>query len=135
MVSRHMSVDRDSMRRSLQAHLVPALRDRGFTGSLPHFRRIRPHQIDLLSVQFDKYGGGFCVELAKCEPEGVTTLWGTKIPPEEVISTNVLARLRLGSNPAAQQFDHWFRYDGGQSPDEVAKVVVQLLASQADAAW
>jgi hypothetical protein len=121
---------------ALKAHLVPALTARGFTGSFPHFRRLKPDQIDLLSVQFDKYGGGFVVELAKCPADGITTLWGAKIPPDKVKASDTLPpRLRLGSNPAKQDFHHWFRYDGGQSPDEVARHVVVLLAKQADPAW
>lgn len=131
-----MSADRAAMLRALQLHLVPALRASGFTGSLPHFRRLKPDQIDLLSVQFDKYGGGFVVELAKCPPGGVTTSWGAKIPPNTVEARDTLPpRLRLGSNPAAGDFDHWFRYDGRESTDEVAQSVVSLLATQADAAW
>ena len=89
----------------------------------------------MLTVQFDRYGGGFVVELAKCPPDGVTTLWGARIPPNKVKAHNVLTRLRLGSNPAANEFDHWFRYDGSESPEEVAKSVVALIATQADAAW
>lgn len=45
----------DSMIAALKAVFVPVLRERGFKGSFPHFRRIRPDRIDLLTVQFDKW--------------------------------------------------------------------------------
>jgi len=69
---------------ALKAEFVPALKERGFKGSFPHFRRIKPDKIDLLTVQFDKWGGGFVIEIAKCGPEGITTSWGLHIPPNKV---------------------------------------------------
>jgi Domain of unknown function (DUF4304) len=63
----------DDMISSLKKLFVPALRERGFKGSLPHFRRIGKNQIDLLTVQFDRHGGGFVIEISKCPPEGLTT--------------------------------------------------------------
>jgi uncharacterized protein DUF4304 len=60
----------DSMIAALKAEFVPALKARGFKDSFPHFRRIEPDKIDLHTVQFDKWGGGFVIEIAKCGPEG-----------------------------------------------------------------
>ena len=51
---------------ALNSIVVPVLRHRGFTGSFPHFRRLGTKQIDLITFQFDKWGGGFVVELSKC---------------------------------------------------------------------
>jgi hypothetical protein len=62
-----MSEATKKMRKALQVIVVPVLRERGFTGSFPHFRRRRQKGIDLLTFQFDKYGGGFVVEIAVCE--------------------------------------------------------------------
>jgi Domain of unknown function (DUF4304) len=101
----------DSMIAALKAEFVPALKERGFKGSFPHFRRITPDKIDLLTVQFDKWGGGFVIEIAKCGPEGITTSWGSHIPPNKVSAWDVDApRPRLGS-PAPD--GTWFRYDDG----------------------
>lgn len=59
--------NRNEMLAALKAHLLPVLRERGFKGSLPHLRRLRKERIDLMTIQFDKYGGGFVVEIAGCE--------------------------------------------------------------------
>ena len=66
-------MNNEEMKRALKETFVPALRTAGFKGSLPHFRRLRENQIDLLTVQFDKWGGGFVFEILKCGIEGVAT--------------------------------------------------------------
>ena len=58
---------------SLKKVFLPAIRQRGFKGSLPHFRRPMTEQIDLLTIQFDKWGGGFVIEISKCAVDGLTT--------------------------------------------------------------
>src|SRR3989442_4690923 len=73
-------MNRDAMTAALKETLVPALRARGFKGSLPHFRRIGEERVDLLTVQFDRHGGGFIVEISRCGSTGVTTAWGQHIP-------------------------------------------------------
>ena len=45
------------MDRVLKATVIPELRARGFQGSFPHFRRLRPDRIDLLAFQFYRSGG------------------------------------------------------------------------------
>ena len=111
----------------LKGKVVPILREKGFGGSFPHFRRIRGGQIDLMSFQFDKWGGGFVVEISKCGPEGVTMSWGEKIPPKKVTAQhlNPNERLRLGCEGPST--DNWFRYDRGNAPDTVAQEVVNKL--------
>ena len=74
---------RPIMDRVLKDIFVPELRTRGFTGSLPHFRRIRPDHIDLISFQYLMRGGQFAVELSQCEPQGIKTEW-QEIPPDKV---------------------------------------------------
>nr|WP_268888411.1 DUF4304 domain-containing protein [Heyndrickxia shackletonii] len=39
---------------ALKKIVVPELRERGFKGSFPHFRRIFENKIDLITFQFDK---------------------------------------------------------------------------------
>jgi hypothetical protein len=100
------------MVKALQAIVVPRLRERGFKGSFPHLRRPSTERIDLLTFQFDKWGGGFVIEIAKCPPEGVTTHWGERIPPNKVRAWDVhpVERLRLQPRPGSSTSD-WFRYD------------------------
>ena len=113
---------------SLQDIFVPALRKRGFKGSLPHFRRIQIARVDLLTVQFDRHGGGFIVEISRCGPEGVTTSWRKMIPAGKVTAHDMHPdrRHRLGS-PAPGADGHWFRFDDGTPTDDVARTLVQHL--------
>src|SRR5260221_9174049 len=77
------SKDREAMDAALKELVIPVLRANGFKGSLPHFRRVTPQAIDLLTFQFDKWGGGFVVEISKCSPGGYTMHWGENIPPSK----------------------------------------------------
>ena len=79
-----MAADREKMIAALKEHVVSALKSRGFKGSFPHFWRITESGIHLLTFQFDKWGGGFVVEVASCSPEGVTMHWGKQISPAKV---------------------------------------------------
>jgi len=90
----------DAMRESLKNLLIPVLRERGFKGSLPHFRRAKNDQTDLLTVQFDGHRGGFVVEIAKCPPEGFTTHWGKHIPPNRVTAWDLNKRNYHLNKPA-----------------------------------
>jgi len=49
-----MSDERDRMIETLKEYVVPVLRERGFKGSFPHFRRPTATAIHLLTFQFDK---------------------------------------------------------------------------------
>lgn len=127
------------MIQSLQAQVVPELRRRGFIGSFPHFRRSADAALHLLTFQFDKYGGGFVVELAVCPRAGVLLDTGEHITPEKVNAHSVNRRLRLGA--AAEGQDHWFRYDGllrrftASRYDKAAQRVLFLLDEQGEPWW
>ncbi len=128
-------MNREAMNAALRDRLVPVLRARGFRGSLPHYRRIRATAIDLLTVQFDKWGGGFVVELGRCGPGGFTTAWGKEIPPGQVTAhdLNPSDRHRLGS-PAPGTDGRWFRFDDGTSVEAAADAVVAML-DEAESWW
>ena len=126
---------RDEMLAELKRVFVPALRKRGFTGSLPHLRRVSARGIDLLTVQFDRNGGGFVVEVSRCAADGLVTHWGKHIPPSKVTAHDVHPneRKRIGSaDPQAD--DHWFRFDGGGNVQRAATDAIGSL-SDADVWW
>jgi hypothetical protein len=102
----------NNMVKALQQIVVPRLRERGFRGSFPHFRRISDDKIDLLTFQFDNWGGGFVLEISKCPPNGIMTTWGEHIPPNKVKAWNVhpSQRTRLQPKKSSSTAD-WFRYD------------------------
>jgi len=126
---------KDKMISSLQKLFVPALRERGFKGSLPHFRRPMKDRIDLLTIQFDKWGGGFVIEISNCTPEGIIMPWGEHIPPNRVKAWDVNPpnRPRLGS-PKPGEDGHWFRFDGWTGTDKVARQAVSYL-QEAEQWW
>jgi uncharacterized protein YcgI (DUF1989 family) len=118
---------RDDMTEALRRVVVPVLKEQGYTGTFPHFRRIGPDQIDLLTFRFDKWGGGFVVEIGRCRPEGYTTSSGEHTPPDKVRTDDLHPdeRFRLGA--AAKGEDHWFRFDGRDRVDTIAWDVVTDL--------
>jgi hypothetical protein len=136
-----MSAERDKMIVKLKEKVVPVLKARGFKGSFPHFRRVTEKGIHLLSFQFDKWGGGFVVEVAACPPAGISMHWGEQVSPEKVTSqhVNVSKRLRLGASDAKS--DYWFRYDGGgifnrsDLFEKAANEVLTYLDGQAEDWW
>jgi hypothetical protein len=56
---------------ALKESFVPTLRQKGFVGSLPHFRRKLDDRIDFLDVQFAREGGRFCLNIGQSGPKGL----------------------------------------------------------------
>jgi hypothetical protein len=109
-----MSDLRDSMERELKNRVIPVLRERGFKGSFPHFRRPTTGGIDLLTFQFDRDGGGFVIEISNCSSGGVTTHWGKSIDASKVTAWDLHPDLRHRLKPCeGSGTDAWFRYDNG----------------------
>lgn len=131
---------------SLRAALNDYLRPLGFTGSLPHYRRIRSDRIDLLTVQHALAGGSFVVEVAVCAPTGTRSA-GQQIPSNKVTAHHIgWNRCRVGS-PNFPTGDHWFLYGkpnyepGSQRVrrarhyDRVAARAVDAVARHATTFW
>jgi hypothetical protein len=104
---------RKEMVKNLSDIVIPVLRQKGFKGSFPHFRRLTTDRINLLTFQFDRSGGGFLIEIANCEPSGFTTSWGTKIEPNKLTAHDLFNRKRIQSNmdTTSSLTEDWFRYD------------------------
>lgn len=133
-----MSDSRANMIAALRRVLAPELRRRAFRGSVPHFRRLLAARIDLLTVQFSRWGGEFVVEIAKAPPGGVTMHWGELVPPAKLDAHHIDPdrRLRLGTSPTRS--DHWFKFDSARTAadfDVVAAQVIPFLDSQAEPYW
>ena len=105
-----MSQSRLEMDRALKYIVVVNLRTRGFKGSFPRFRRFCEDAIDLITFQFDRSGGGFVIEIARCPLDGIVTDWDEVIPGSKVRAWDVTNRVRIGP-PDASDTDYWFRYD------------------------
>ena len=121
------------MNKALKKITIPFLKAKGFKGSLPHFRRLQEDCYDLMTFQFDKYGGGFVIEMAQCAITGIVTSWGEKIPPEKAKAYQVSNR-RDDVNPKYENArlrpqkdkDYWFRYDYFVETEAYSKLAEQV---------
>lgn len=130
--------DQDRMIDSLKTLVVPDLRKRGFNGSFPHFRRLAPGHIDLLTFQFDRHGGGFVIEISQCGTEGFKTHWGKQIPPSKVSAHDLHPDQRYRIQPGSEgSTDSWFRYDKAGSKEHYQEVARSVLPyfERAEEAW
>ncbi|TCN20450.1 DUF4304 domain-containing protein [Mesobacillus foraminis] len=121
---------------ALKEIVIPILREQGFKGSFPHFRRVNETNIDLITFQFNKWGGSFVVELATCIKEGTTMSWGEKIPPNKVTAHHINERFRLGATSFEDE-GIWFSYEKARSVEDytaVAENVLKLL-NTSDESW
>ena len=107
--------EREAMIKVLKQVVQPHLRSMGFVGAFPHYRRTTEAHIDLLTFQFDRYGGGFVVEVARSPVDGVVRANGTRIAPTKVTAwdVNPQYRNRVQERPGPGT-NSWFRYDTGK---------------------
>jgi len=87
-----MSREGDAMRRSLKKLVVPALNALGFKGARSSFVRIEADDLDLLTIQYGKYGGEFILEFARTVYRDPET--GTVVPEEKMDVINLSPTLR-----------------------------------------
>lgn len=111
--------------------VVPVLRQKGFTGQSPHFRRITAARIDLLSVFFDPHHHGFVFKFGRCGPEGPVARNGKRIAPDKATVDHLMLAQLAWISPDAQAKDaaFWFRFEPGneQSMQEAARNAVPYL--------
>jgi hypothetical protein len=91
-----MSREGDLMRRAIKRRLQPAIEHLGFVGKLPSMQRKNPDSLDVLGIQYWKYGGEFILEFGRCELGDRHNPWG--VVPEAKIQyghLNPLERARL----------------------------------------
>lgn len=122
--------NRDQMKNALQQVVIPHLRNLGFKGSFPHFRR-RSDWIDIITFQFDQNGGGFVIELGRCELEGYETDWGEHISPDKVTTWYLPFNQRRRIHPRSfLRKESWFRYDTAITTkdfEDIARSALKLL--------
>ncbi|MFE1245755.1 DUF4304 domain-containing protein [Fictibacillus sp. NPDC058756] len=120
-----MASERDEMIKVLKSILIPLLREKGFKGTFPHFRRRLDTRIDLFSIFFDKYGGGFIVEIGASPINGFSIKGGPSIPPDKVNTTHHVPYTRL---EPTEEHDS-FRYDEEPVPDNIYEKLVYEVVS------
>ena len=92
-----MSVHDDRMMEALKAHLFPELRQRGFKGSFPHFRRESPDRIDFVMIQFRRGGGGLAINIGQSGPKGMAEGPWAELPVEKLTVGHLSARSRIST--------------------------------------
>lgn len=112
---------RGEMDEALKRLVVPELRAEGYKGSMPHLRRRQGETWDLLSFQYSKWGGAFCVEAARCRADGVDAPRG-HVPAAKAKAHDLPRRYRVG--PERVQSDHWYKFER----DDPEAVAGRLLA-------
>jgi Domain of unknown function (DUF4304) len=122
-----MTEHRERMMSALKTRFVPALRERGFCGSFPHFRRSTPERMDHLTVQFYSAGGRFVVEIGRTGPNGFTDGPWKDLPIEKINVSHIFYdRRRLTPRDAhgALRGGDWFEF-GSRSYDPTQPVKPQ----------
>ncbi len=100
---------RESMENAIKEIIIPFLRNKGFKGSFPHFRREQNEKLNLLNFQFSRYSPSFVVEIANCSVNGMVTSCGEEIKPAKCQVPYLKNRLRLGS--IKNKTDYWYNFD------------------------
>jgi len=100
---------------AFQEKVVSVLKQNGFTGRFPHFRKIKENQIYLLSIQFDKWGGGYRICLSKCPAQTIKDLLKRDVEPQKATAWHFGDRYT----------SDWFRYDYA-SEDKIQQVAGNL---------
>ncbi len=115
------------MRAALNRTVLRALRDAGFAGTHPHYRRTSPggRAMDLVSFQTDKWGGGFLIETASCPAKDIRDWAGQRVSPRSVTAQHISARRRL---PKSITRRDWYRYDDAGDSVRFERVAGHALA-------
>ena len=125
-----MTASTKHIRAALKQTLVPFLVSEGFVGKFPEFKRHEGGELHLLSVEFDKWDGGFFLEFAP-HPSGPRMMsWGETVQEEELTVAHApfdtRARLQaLGSSNSTREL--WFRFDGLDA-EECEKLVEHVIS-------
>jgi len=132
------------MNNALRAIAVPKLRELGFSGRFPHFRRVHQDRADLLVFQFNRAGGSFVVEITTLTSQQVASHWKAELSLNTATAYDAYDRHRLGS---VGHGDHWFvfgkrtyisghdRVEADIVYERIAQNVVELLDSEAAQWW
>ena len=103
------------MRKALKRCLLPKMKRLGFSGSGSKFQRTSTDWLDLVSIQYWKYGGQFILEFARRERGALHTSWGEVVPEEKLdvayVSPSLRARLEQRGADSGEGF-RGFKFSG-----------------------
>src|SRR6266704_2057652 len=81
---REQTKKRQQMKRALKSVMTSIFRRHGFTGTSPHFRRLRPERYDLFMFDFCRGYDGFSIQVGQCAPDDVSSFRGEKLRPKQI---------------------------------------------------
>ncbi len=126
-----MSIERTEMINSLKEIVIPKLKNEGFSGSFPHYRRILPEKTNLITFQFDRNGGGFVIEIVNYDEKEFIDVKREILPLSKLTAHHLFERQRIQPFTFDESdTKNWFRYDNEkffQKYDEVSKLVLNKI--------
>jgi hypothetical protein len=106
-----LSTEAKMMKNALCTIVVPYLRNDGYKGTFPHFRRQREDRVDLLSFQFLTLGGGrYTINLNVCSHQEIVNSSSLSDTPNRVTANHFFGGERLSKEDFVS--DHWFVFGG-----------------------
>lgn len=123
------------IRKAFAQILEPRLLAEGFVGKHPHYQRQTNEHLHLLSIIYDKWGGGFVLEFARFPPGPLETSWGEVIAQEDLEIGYTPPELRARLVQSTQSDDphqDFFRYDTNNPSKEACLTLVQTAEQQFD---
>lgn len=120
---------------------VPLLRERGFQGSYPHFRRTTGEHVDLLMFQFRSDGSSFIVEISYADPERRNVGFRSEAPVSKIDVACTRERYRLGAKARTTVDGEWLPLSHGilTSDDlhfrRLALKINDMVMSEAEPWW
>jgi hypothetical protein len=120
------------MSNTLRVSVLPEFRKLGFKGTFPHLRRITKSEVHLITFQFDKYGGGFVIEISKTKNEPYKTYWGEIIEVTKLTTHYLNDRIRIHPKGLLKNSNtnDWFRYDKSIHIGSIYKNVAKQVIDQ-----
>lgn len=100
-----------SIRAALKRLVVPALRERGFSGELPHLRRLTGEATHTLSLRISKWGGRFVLDLGRAPAGPYRTAAGEVIEAGQLTSWHLRPEHRATLRAVPDVLEEvWFDY-------------------------
>jgi hypothetical protein len=118
------------IRAAMKKMFEPFIVNEGFTGKYPHFQRKESGSLQLLSVIYDKWGGGFVLEFAHHPTGALQTSWGTVVAEEDidVAYTTPSSRARLvRTERGLGCYTDFFRYEKIAESKEECEALVGFV--------
>jgi hypothetical protein len=121
---------RQQMKKALGKVMTPLLRQAGFSGTCPHFRRLGPERYDLLSFEFGKYDNIFVIEIGQCTPDWYRRERSQFFPVEKLASWKLTLeqRTRIFRRPSPMHLKaDYFQYGDAKTEVDFRQIAESVV--------